>query len=317
MGNDRGKKVEISVVIPVKDEEKTIETLSEDIKSILSNRCYEVIFIDDGSRDRTFEVLKNVQRKNKYIKIIRFKKNFGKSDALSAGFGMARGEIIITMDGDLQDDPGEILKFIEKINEGWDVVVGWRYPRNDHMLKVIPSRIFNKLTSILTKVQIHDINCGFKAFRHEVVKDIRLYGELHRYLPVIVAMKGYSVTEIKVKHHKRVYGKSKFGTGRLIKGFIDLITVKFLMEYSKKPLHFFGSIGIVTFLSGVLINSYLVLLWFKGIKIGDRPLLMLGVLLVIIGIQFVSMGLLGEMIVSSYRSDEDYKIESITESITD
>lgn len=312
MGNGRGKKVEISVVIPVKDEEKTIEILSEDIKSILSDHRYEIIFIDDGSRDQTFETLKKIQKKNRYIKFIRFKKNFGKSDALSAGFNIARGDIIITMDGDLQDDPKEIPKFIEKIKEGWDVAVGWRFPRNDSISKKIASKMFNRLTGTLTGLLLHDINCGFKAFRQDVVKNITLYGELHRYLPVLASMRGYSVCEVKVKHHKRIYGKSKFGIGRLIKGFIDLITVTFLMEYSKKPLHFFGSIGIVTFLSGVLINSYLVLLWFKGIKIGDRPLLMLGVLLVIISIQFISMGLLGEMIVSYYQSDEDYKIESIT-----
>jgi glycosyltransferase involved in cell wall biosynthesis len=313
MGNGRGKKEEISVVIPVKDEEKTIEILSENIKSVLSNYYYEIIFIDDGSRDKTFEILKKIRQENMSIKVIQFKKNFGKSDALSAGFNIAKGDIIIMMDGDLQDDPKEIPKFIEKIKEGWDVAVGWRFPRNDPISKRISSKMFNRLTGILTGLLLHDINCGFKAFRQDVVRNITLYGELHRYLPVLASMQGYSVCEVKVKHHKRIYGKSKFGTGRLIKGFIDLITVKFLMDYSRRPLHLFGTLGLASFFLGFIINSYLSLLWIKGTKIGDRPLLMLGVLLVMFGVQFISIGLLGEMIVQSHKTSEYHKIESLLE----
>jgi len=305
--------MEISVIIPVRNEEENVEELYTQISDSLEGmkiKNYEIIFIDDGSTDDTFNVLSALHANTGNVKVIKFGRNLGKSAALSTGFRHANGDIVITMDGDLQDRPEEIPKFIEKINDGYDVVVGWRFHRKDPILKIITSKIFNKLTSLLTGLQIHDFNCGFKAFRKEVVKNIDIYGELHRYIPAIAHWKGYHVGEIKVKHLPRVRGKSKYGVFRIAKGFLDLITISFLMSFGTRPLHIFGSLGLITFLSGIFICSYLTFLWMLGMSIGDRPLLILGVLLIISGIQFISTGLIGEMIVGAlHKYDESCEKE--------
>ena len=231
------------------------------------------------------------------IKIIKFRKNFGKSTALDVAFHYAKGKIIITMDGDLQDDPDEIPRFLTRIEEGFDLVSGWKYPRYDPFTKTIPSKIFNKITCLFTGLDLHDFNCGFKAYKRIVIKNVRLYGEMHRYIPALASWKGFKITEMKIRHHSRKSGKSKYGFSRLIKGLLDLITVKFLTNYASRPLHVFGFAGFVSLFAGLITGIYLVLQKYtENIQIGERPLLLLSILLTIIGLQFISMGLIGEML---------------------
>jgi glycosyltransferase involved in cell wall biosynthesis len=303
-------------VIPVYNEEKNVDELQlhEKLIKVLSSlkKNHEIIFVDDGSTDNTFEVLKELHEKDSSLKIIKLRTNFGKSIALNTAFKHAKGDVVITMDGDLQDDPAEIPRFIEKIEEGYDLVVGWKYPRNDPITKTLPSKFFNWLTCMLTSVNLHDFNCGFKAYKKEVVDNIPLYGEMHRYIPALAAWHGFKITEIKVKHHPRKYGKSKYGFFRLIKGFLDLITVKFLTSYSTRPLHVFGILGILSLLFGFFIGLYLVILkYWKGIALTERPLLLLSVLLILLGLQFISIGLLGEMI--TFREVKGENVERYIE----
>lgn len=306
--------VELSIVIPVHNEEKNVEELHEKLIKVLSSlkKNYEIIFVDDGSMDNTFENLLRIHEKDKNVKVIQFRKNFGKATALSVGFKHANGDIVITMDGDLQDDPEEIPNFINKINEGYDVVVGWKFQRKDPITKTLPSKIFNTLTAHLTKVKIHDFNCGFKAYRKDVTANIEIYGELHRYIPALAYWKGYRIAEIKVKHHARKHGKSKYGGSRLVKGFLDLLTVEFLMHFTKKPLHLFGTIGLLFLSFGFMIELYLLILHILFLfggpvewEIRDRPLLLLGIVLIVSGIQFISFGLIGEMIASKNQKDDE------------
>jgi len=301
--------IELSVVIPVCNEENNIEVLYYKLIRALNKikKSYEIIFVDDGSNDNSFKVIKKLSEKDKNIMIIQFQKNFGKSAALSSGFKIAKGSLIITMDGDLQDDPDEIPRFLEEI-KNYDLVVGWKYKRKDPLSKRFFSLLFNTLVRLLIKLNIHDSNCGFKIYKKKVIDNINLYGELHRYIPALAYWSGFKVGEIKIKHYPRIYGKSKYGAGRLFKGFLDLITIKFLMTYGKRPLHLFGFIGFLCFLLGTIIGLDLTYLWFKGEGIGNRPLLMLGILLIVIGIQFVSLGLLGEMI-SSAQKKKSYIIK--------
>jgi glycosyltransferase involved in cell wall biosynthesis len=268
---------------------------------------YEVIFIDDGSTDDTAKVLEALH--DPLVKVVRFQRNFGKAAALSCGFSRANGKMVITMDGDLQDDPKEIPRFIEAL-ETYDVVSGWKQKRNDPLTKTIPSRIFNAMTRAATGIKLHDFNCGFKGYRRYVIKNISIYGEMHRYIPAITYLKGYSVSEIAVEHHPRVSGKSKYGAKRLFSGFLDLITIKFLMSYAKRPMHIFGTLGMGSVGIGVLVCLYLLVQWIGGVHIGNRPLLTLGVLLIIIGIQFVAIGLIGELIVNS-RNNNDWIIRKV------
>lgn len=269
------------------------------------DKRYEIIFVDDGSADNTFQEIKAIQDSN--TRIVRFQRNYGKAAALSCGFKKSRGEFVITLDGDLQDDPEEIPRFLEKLKE-FDMVSGWKVKRQDPLSKTFPSKCFNKLTRLITGVKINDFNCGYKGYRKEVVKNIKLYGEFHRYIPALAHWKGYTVGEIEVKHHPRIHGKSKYGVERLLKGCLDLMTVTFLMLYKKRPLHMFGGIGMVLGFSGIAISIYLFLLWVTGTGIGDRPLLMLGILLIVIGAQFISLGLIGELITNS-RNNDDYIIK--------
>ncbi|MAG08670.1 glycosyltransferase [Candidatus Woesearchaeota archaeon] len=296
--------MDLSIVIPVYNEERNIAPLYQKLRDVLrhTGKKYELIFIDDGSTDNTFLELKNISQKDKQVKAIRFQRNFGKSAALSAGFDNVKGSIVITMDGDLQDDPGEIPKLLEKVKDS-DLVVGWRYRRSDTLWKKLPSKLFNFLVTLFTGVRVHDSNCCFKAFKKKVVDNINLYGELHRYIPSIAYWKGFKVGEVKVMHNKRIHGKSKYGSSRLLKGFLDLITVKFLMQYSTRPMHLFGGVGLILSSLGSMVIVFLYLRKFLfGIRIGSVPyLFILGVLSVILGMQFVSLGLLGEMIIGKSR----------------
>jgi len=310
--------IDLSVVVPVYNEDNNIDPLYREIGSALSSltKTYEIVFVDDGSNDNTFQVLKEIQERDKRVKIIKFRRNFGKSVALNSAFNFVKGNIIITMDGDLQDNPDEIPRFVDAIEGGSDLVSGWKYTRKDPLTKKLPSKLFNNMTRLLTGVDLHDFNCGFKAYKRGVLDTISLYGEMHRYIPALAAQYGFKITELKVEHRPRSYGKSKYGFSRLIKGFLDLITVKFLTEYSSRPLHVFGIPGILSLISGVFIGLYLVILkYWKDIMLGDRPLLLLSILLIILGLQFVSIGLLGEMI--TFRERKDESAEKYIEAIVD
>ncbi len=311
---DKQKPIDISVLIPLFDEEENLQPLFEKIRAVLDERrrSWEILFVDDGSSDGSFSVLKNLRESDPRIRIIQLRRNFGKSAALDAGFKAVRGGRVIIMDADLQDDPEEIPALLKKIDEGYDLVTGWRADRHDRFIKKYTSRIYNFVTATMTGIRLHDFNCGLKAFRREVVRDITLYGELHRYIPPIAHWKGYKVTEIRVCHHPRAFGKSKFGPSRFFAGFMDLLTVMFLTKYIKKPLHLFGGAGLIFFSLGLVINIYLAILKILGYGIGGRPLLILGVLLMLIGFQLISTGLIGEMLAMAiHREKEEYLIKQV------
>ncbi|TAK67807.1 MAG: glycosyltransferase, partial [Bacteroidetes bacterium] len=250
--------------------------------------------------------------RDKRVKIIRFRRNFGKSAGLAVGFRHAKGEYIVTMDADLQDDPAEIPSLINELKKGYDLVSGWKKKRHDPISKTVPSLFFNFVTSVMTDIKLHDFNCGLKAYRKEVIKSVKIYGELHRYIPVLAHWQGFKVTEIPVQHHARKYGKTKFGIGRFWKGFLDLLTVLFTTRYMQRPLHLFGFWGSVSAFAGFIICLYLVILKFTppGIALSNRPLFLAGVLLIIVGVQFISLGLLGEMITKTrLEAEEEYSIK--------
>jgi len=302
------KRPDLSFVIPAKDEEKSIPQLYREIvKSCdTSKKTFEIIFIDDGSKDKTFEVVEQIHILDKRVKIIKLRGWFGKSVALQSGFEHSNGDIIITMDADLQDDPKELPKFINKLNEGYDLVSGWKKVRYDPVSKTLPSKIGNSLTRLLTKIKIHDLNCGFKAYKKELIKNLYLYGELYKYIPVLAEKQNFKVGEVIVKHRPRKYGKSKFGWTRNIKGFLDMLTIVFLTGYLKRPAHFFGTVGILFFSSGFIIGLYITYLRITTGGIQYRqPLLFLGVLLMIIGIQLITTGLVAEMTVNYNQKNED------------
>ena len=308
--------MKVSVVIPIFNERENIPILYEKLRSVidrLKDYEWEILFADNASTDGSFEILKEIHRKDRRVKVVRLRRNFGQTGSLAAGLDFATGDVIITMDGDLQNDPEDIPLFLEKIKEGYDIVSGWRYNRKDPITKKIPSKIYNWLASKLTGVKIHDFGCTFKAMRKEVVRNIRLYGEMHRYIEALASEMGVSITEIKVRHHPRIYGKSKYGVSRIIKGFLDLLTVKFLLSYSTRPLHLFGIPGLILTLLGILTGGYLTFKWFMGESIWGRPLLLLAILLIIVGVQFIVMGLLAEMIVRAYYESTGKKIYYVKE----
>ena len=286
----------VSFVIPCYNEEESLTQLYEGITQNVGSD-YEIIFVDDGSTDGSRQIIKQMNDKDKRVRLIAFRRNFGKAAALQAGFRTCSGEIVITMDADLQDEPSEINSFIEKLNEGYDVVSGWKRNRNDPLEKRLPSKLFNKTVSWLSGVKLHDFNCGFKAYRREVVKSLNIYGELHRYIPVLAHRKGFRIAEICVAHNARKYGKSKYGIERYLRGFFDSLTVAYLSKYYDKPMHFFGRLGLLSVFVGFVICTYMAVLWFMGNVIGDRPLLLLGILLILVGMQFFFMGLVGDIIV--------------------
>lgn len=287
----------ISIVVPGLNEADSIPELADKIhKALEGHGRYELIFVDDGSTDRMWEVICQLRAASPLVRGVRLRKNFGKATALSAGFSRALGEVIITMDADLQDDPEDIPNFIAKIDEGLDVVVGWKVNRLDPTNRLILSRIFNGTVRRMTGVKLHDMNCGFKAYRREVIRSVPIYGDLFRFFPALAAAQGFRVIEVPVKHHARKHGTSRYGLERILRGFFDLLSVLFLTRYSKKPMHLFGLIGLGFASIGILIDVYLTIIWFLGYRIGDRPLLMLGSLMIILGIQFFSMGFLGEFL---------------------
>lgn len=310
------QKLDISIVVPAMNEEQNVrllfDALSQQLKGL--GKSYEIIFIDDGSTDNTFEVLKQLHADNPgIVRVIRFRRNFSKTPALVAGFSRCRGEIIFTMDADLQDDPVEIPRFLETLDQGYDLVSGWKYPRLDPLSKTFPSRIFNGMVSKLTGVHLHDINCGFKAYRREIIEDshLKLYGEFHRFVPVMAHWRGFRVTEIKVLHHPRKFGVSKFGARRFTRGLIDLLNVLFLTTFLRKPLRLFVPLGFWTFVLGILVDLVIVIRsrFFINEPIHNQPLLFVGILLMIFGVQFVLAGLQSEMIRHyAFRPDEEYSI---------
>jgi glycosyltransferase involved in cell wall biosynthesis len=310
------QKVTLSIVIPVMNEEQSVRPLFQKLSDQLNllDQNYEVIFVDDGSTDNTFRELKTLHEEYPgTVRVIRFRRNFGKTPALVAGFSRCKGEIIFTMDGDLQDDPEEIPNFLTKLNEGYDLVSGWKYPRLDPITKTFPSRVFNGLVSKMTGVHLHDINNGFKAYRREVIEDshLKLYGEFHRFVPVMAQWRGFSITEIKVHHYPRKYGVSKFGAKRFARGLIDLMNVLFLTTFLRTPLRFFAPLGFWTFFLGMLVDTFVVVrsYFFTHDPIRNHPLLFMGILLMIFGVNFILTGLQSEMIRHyAFRSDEEYSI---------
>lgn len=296
----------ISVVIPVMNEEGNLAELHRRLVAALSSTgvSWEILFIDDGSTDGTWREITRLRSVDPHVLAIQHRRNFGKARALSNGFELASGNTIITMDGDLQDDPDEIPRMLERLNEGYDLVSGWKQNRQDPRGKTAPSKLFNWTVRTVTGVELHDFNCGFKAYRRDVTDTIRVYGELHRFTPVLAAAEGFRIAELPVKHHARAWGKSKYGLKRLSKGFLDLITVFFLTNYRQRPMHLFGIPGMISIALGVLMG--IKLSWDRLVQdetIGTRPLLLLAVLLIVVGVQFFGLGLLGEfMVQQSHRT---------------
>lgn len=305
-----GRGIDISVVVPSYNERESLPELAERLTETLSGltEAWEVWFIDDGSQDGSIETLRALHARDPRFRTARFRRNYGKSAALAVGFERASGRQVITMDADLQDDPSEIPALIAKLDEGWDMVSGWKKKRYDPISKTIPSKFFNFVTGKLSGIRIHDFNCGLKAYRGEVVKAVRMYGEMHRYIPVLAKMAGFSVTELVVQHHPRKHGHTKFGLSRFFKGFLDLLTVLFTSRYTQRPLHVFGTLGGLMLMAGLLINGWLTVEWLMGRPVGDRPMLLLGVLLMLLGIQLISTGLLAEMITKSDAKAGDYHV---------
>ena len=300
--------MKISIIIPVFNEEGSLRELYLQITdSIKVYKEYEIVFIDDGSSDESKIIIQKMIEEDNKVKLISFFRNFGKSAALCEGFKYASGDVIVTMDADLQDDPNEIPALIDKLSEGYDLVSGWKKKRYDPWTKTFPSKIFNFVTRLLTGVKIHDFNCGLKAYRNSVVKSIEVFGGRHRYIPALAGQKNFSVAEIVVNHRPRVHGETKYGGSRIFHGFFDLLTILFLNKYTQQPLHFFGAIGLVTFSLGFLIQ--LVVLYYKFILLEPFSkhiaLLLLGIVLIIIGIQFFSIGLLGEIMARHSQGKED------------
>jgi glycosyltransferase involved in cell wall biosynthesis len=315
----------LSVIIPLLNEADNLCALHERLTASLAStgRDYEILFVDDGSDDASPDILQDLFRRDAaHVRVLQFRRNFGKTAALSAGFGHARGEVIITMDADLQDDPAEIPAMLAKLDEGYDLVAAWRFNRQDPLDKTLPSRFFNLVVSRSTGLRLHDFNCGFKAYRRTVTDAVRLYGELHRFIPVLAQQQGFRIAELAVQHHPRRAGVSKYGAKRFLKGFIDFGTVLFLTTYLKRPSHLFGVSGVAMFGLGSLANLYLAVLWVLreawGMTsigpIGTRPLLIVAVLAMILGIQLISIGLLGEMLrYFNFRPAEEYTIRRILE----
>jgi glycosyltransferase involved in cell wall biosynthesis len=332
----------ISIIAPVFNESATLERLYHQIRDAMAilGSPYEIIFVDDGSTDGSIGILQEIHgihqewmsaaadtlcpsgkeledyqaRAAPQVVVIQFRRNMGKALALAAGFSRARGDVVITIDADLQDDPNEIPHLLAKIEDGYDVVSGWKTHRRDSWSKVLLSRIFNQVVCWCTHLNLHDINCGFKAYRRQVIQELLVYGDRHRYLPILAHQNGFRVTEVPVKHQPRQYGKSKYGFERIPRGFLDLLTILFLNRYLKRPLHFFGVLGLSCLITGTGINTYLAILWFVQKGIGFRPLLMLGILLMILGLQFFSIGFLGEMFTNTFeRSARRYPIKRVLE----
>ena len=293
----------ISVVVPVHDEERSVEPLYEELRASLDSlgRSWEAVCVDDGSTDGSFGALTRIHAAAPNVTVVRLRRNFGKAAALAAGFRHADGDVVVTIDADLQDDPAEIPRLLAKLDEGFDLVSGWKAQRRDPVSRRIPSRIFNGVVGRVSGLRLHDLNSGLKAYRADVVRNLRIYGELHRFLPVLAHDRGYRVAELPVNHRPREHGKSRYGMERYLRGFLDFLTVWFMGRYRHRPLHLFGGLGLTMGAIGTILLTYLTVLKLSGEAIGHRPLLTLGVLLVVVGLQFFSLGLLSELITSHHE----------------
>jgi dolichol-phosphate mannosyltransferase len=297
------KKRLLSIVVPLLNEEATLEQLYRELEAALASTGlqWEVVFVDDGSTDGSHRELVRLHAAHLNVRVVRLRRNFGKAAALAAGIDVAAGDVIVTMDADLQDDPAEIPNLLAKLDDGFDVVSGWKCDRHDPFVRRFVSRIYNTATRLATGVKLHDMNCGLKAYRAEVFDHVRLYGERHRFVPVLAHHLGFSVAELPVNHRPRTNGQSRFGIERYLRAPFDLLTIVFMGRYRHRPLHLFGGVGVMASLAGVAILGYLTVVKVGGAGIGDRPLLLLGVLLVVVGIQFLSLGLIGEMLTSQHE----------------
>ena len=300
--------MELSIVIPVYNEEENVEPVVNEIKSAVEplGRGYEIVIVDDGSNDRTFDVLARLHQQEPRLRVVRLKRNFGQTAAMAAGLAYADGDTVVMMDGDGQNDPADIPALLAELEKGNDLVSGWRHSRQDPMIsRRIPSRIANRLISWTTQVKLHDYGCTLKAMRRDVAKNLKLYGEMHRFIPAIAYERGARIAELKVHHRPRLRGTSKYAVTRTLRVVLDLLTVKFLISYSTRPSHIFGPIGVISGGVGFVIAIYLSLeKYFRGVTIGNRPLLLLAVLLIFIGFQFITMGLLGEMLARTYHESQ-------------
>jgi glycosyltransferase involved in cell wall biosynthesis len=309
----------ISVVVPLRNEEASLGPLLAELRAVLDplERPWEAIFVDDGSTDGSFAALTRLHAQHENVRVIRLRRNFGKASALAAGFDQAQGDVVVTMDGDGQDDPREIPRLLAKLDEGFDVVSGWKTRRRDPIARRFLSRVFNWVTSKVSGVRLHDMNCGLKAYRAPVVRAVNLYGELHRFIPVLAHYEGYRVAELPVNHRARAHGRSRYGVERYLRGFLDLLTVSFMGRYRHRPLHLFGGLGLLLGFAGFAILVYMTALKLSGEAIGHRPLLTLGVLLVVVGLQFFSLGLISELVTSQHeqrrreREREDVRVDEI------
>ncbi len=293
----------ISVVVPVHDEERTVALLYEELQAALEplDQPWETVFVDDGSADGSFAALTRLHNAHDNVRVVRLRRNFGKAAALAAGFAQAQGDIVVTIDADLQDDPAEIPRLLAKLDEGFDLVSGWKTHRRDPLSRRVPSKVFNWVTGRVSGLRLHDLNCGLKAYRADVLDGLRLYGELHRFIPVLAYYRGYRIAELPVNHRPREHGRSRYGVERYVRGFLDLLTVSFIGRYRHRPLHLFGGLGLLLGFFGFLVLAYLTALKLDGHAIGQRPLLILGVLLVVVGLQFFSLGLISELITSQHE----------------
>ena len=301
----------ISVVVPIHNEERSVALLLDELSSALEplDREWEVVFVDDGSTDGSFGALTRLHAANENVRVVRLRRNFGKAAALAAGFEEASGELIVTIDGDLQDDPAEIPRLLAKLDEGFDLVSGWKARRRDPWSRRLLSRVFNAATSRLSGLRLHDMNCGLKAYRAEVVRGLSLYGELHRFLPVLAHHRGFRIAELPVNHRPREHGRSRYGLERYLRGFFDLMTVSFIGRYRHRPLHLFGGLGLALGGLGLAVLVYLTVVKLSGDAIGHRPLLTLGVLLVVVGLQFFSLGLISEFVLSQHEERAERRAE--------
>ena len=300
----------ISVVIPVYNEAESLREVQRELAEALgrTGKSWEVLYVDDGSRDGSDRVIAELTSADRRVRGLSFRRNFGKSAALAVGFRAARGDWVMTMDADLQDDPSELPKLIEALEGGYDLVSGWKMQRRDPISKRLPSRLFNAVTAKVVGIHLHDFNCGFKLYRRQVVESIEVYGELHRFVPALAHWRGFRVGEVGVNHRPRRYGHSKFGAARFVNGFLDLLSAAFLSTSALKPLHLFGRVGLISLFLGTGLGVYFVVLWFGGEPIRVRPLMLFGAGLVLLGIQLILMGLLGEMIARLGVSHADYPI---------
>jgi glycosyltransferase involved in cell wall biosynthesis len=309
---------ELTLVVPGLNEAESLPLLAAQVKAALApDTSYELIFVDDGSTDDSWRIISELHDADASVRGVRLRKNFGKAMALAAGFERARADVVVMLDADLQDDPADLPKMLAALDAGLDVVVGWKVNRLDPMNRKIFSRVFNTTVGYVTGVRLHDMNCGFKAYRREVLQSIPIYGDLFRFIPVLASWQGFSVGEIPVNHRARQFGSSRYGLERILRGFFDLLSVSFLTKYSRKPMHLFGMLGLLFSFLGMLICGYLSVLWIQGEPIGTRPLLLLGVLLILVGAQSFSIGLLGEFMTFQYHRKHDREHLPVREVIGD